>query len=58
MAGILRIPEVAQILSTPPIKANGKFNKMIVEIFRAMTRNFNSQYVYDYFFNPEKVKGK
>lgn len=28
------------------------------EIFKAMTKNFNYQYVYDYFFNPDKVKGK
>jgi hypothetical protein len=28
------------------------------EIFKAMTTNFNYQYVYDYFFNPDKVKGK
>lgn len=28
------------------------------EIFKAMTRNFNYQYVYDYFFNPGKVAGK
>lgn len=27
------------------------------EIFKAMTGNFNYQYVYEYFFNPEKVKG-
>ena len=26
------------------------------EIFKAMTTNFNYQYVYDYFFNPDKVK--
>ncbi len=28
------------------------------EIFKAMTNNFNFDYVYNYFFNPEKVKGK
>lgn len=28
------------------------------EIFKAMTKNFNYRYVYDYFFNPDKVKGK
>ena len=29
MAGILMIPDVNQILSIPPIIANGKFNMMI-----------------------------
>lgn len=28
------------------------------ELHRAMQRYFNYDYVYDYFFNPEKVKGK
>jgi hypothetical protein len=28
------------------------------EVHRAMLRYFNFDYVYDYFFNPEKVKGK
>lgn len=28
------------------------------EVHRAMLRYFNYDYVYDYFFNPEKVKGK
>lgn len=28
------------------------------EIFKAMTQNFNYQFVYDYFFAPEKTKGK
>ncbi len=28
------------------------------EIYKAMTTNFNYEYVYNYFFNPEKVKGK
>jgi hypothetical protein len=28
------------------------------EIFKAMTNNFNYQYIYDYFFNPDNVKGK
>ncbi len=28
------------------------------ELHRAMLRYFNYDYVYDYFFNPEKVKGK
>lgn len=27
------------------------------EIFKAMTTNFNYEYVYDYFFNPDKVRG-
>lgn len=27
-------------------------------LYKAMTKNFNYAYVYDYFFNPEKVKGK
>lgn len=27
-------------------------------LHQAMLRNFNFEYVYDYFFNPEKVKGK
>lgn len=27
------------------------------EIFKAMTSNFNYQYVYDYFYNPDKIKG-
>lgn len=38
--------------------ATEKSETVDLEIFRAMTRNFNYQYVYDYFFNPEKVKGK
>ena len=29
MAGILMIPDVNQMLSTPPIIANGKFNMMM-----------------------------
>jgi hypothetical protein len=29
-----------------------------LEIFNAMTSNFNYQYVYDYFFNTDNVKGK
>lgn len=28
------------------------------EVHRAMLRYFNFEYVYDYFFNPEKVKGQ
>ncbi|WP_460964163.1 hypothetical protein [Spirosoma litoris] len=28
------------------------------ELFRAITEHFNFDYVYDYFFNPEKVKGQ
>lgn len=28
------------------------------EIFKAMTGHFNYQYVYDYFFNPEKTQGQ
>ncbi len=28
------------------------------EIHRSMINHFNYEYVYDYFFNPEKVKGK
>ena len=31
MAGILMIPDVNQILSIPPIIANGKFNMMILD---------------------------
>jgi hypothetical protein len=27
-------------------------------IYQAMTEKFNYQYVYDYYFNPQKVKGK
>ncbi|GAB3800806.1 hypothetical protein GCM10028819_26840 [Spirosoma humi] len=28
------------------------------ELYRAITEHFNFDYVYDYFFNPEKVKGQ
>lgn len=37
--------------------ANEKSSTVEWEIFKAMTTHFNYQYVYDYFFNPEKVKG-
>jgi len=28
------------------------------EVYNAMLHNFNYEYVYNYFFDPEKVKGK
>ncbi len=37
--------------------ATEKSSTVVWEIFKAMTSNFNYQYVYDYFFNQEKVKG-
>ncbi len=33
MAGMLNMPDVSHTLSTPPINANGRFNKIMVEIF-------------------------
>jgi hypothetical protein len=36
-------------------KENGN---QLHELYRSLTEHFNYDYVYDYFFNPEKVKGK
>lgn len=36
-------------------KENGN---QLYEMYRSITENFNYDYAYDYFFNPEKVKGK
>jgi hypothetical protein len=30
----------------------------LYELYRALTEHFNYDYAYDYFFNPEKIKGK
>lgn len=38
--------------------ANEKSKTVNWEIFKAMTRNFNYQYVYDYFFSRDKIAGK
>lgn len=35
-------------------KENGN---QLYELFTALSQNFNYEYVYNYFFNPEKVKG-
>ena len=42
---------------TWPLQKNGTRVKAF-EVHRAMLRYFNYDYVYDYFFNPEKVKGQ
>jgi len=39
-----------------PNKANSK--TVIKEIYNSMVQNFNYQYVYDYFYNPEIIKNK
>lgn len=38
--------------------ANIQYNPYEREIHRSMTTHFNFDYVYDYFFNPEKIKNK
>jgi hypothetical protein len=38
--------------------ATEKSTTVAWEIYKAMTKNFNFEYVYNYFFNPDKVKGK
>ena len=40
-----------------PYKTKEDGNQLY-EMYRAITENFNYDYAYDYFFNPEKVKGK
>ncbi|MGZ8558807.1 MAG: hypothetical protein ACXWWC_10755, partial [Chitinophagaceae bacterium] len=39
-----------------PYKSKEDGNQLY-EMYRAITENFNYGYVYDYFFNPEKIKG-
>lgn len=43
---------------TTPSKIDYSTYTVRSEIFNAMLYNFNYQFVYDYFFNPGKVKGK
>src|SRR6185295_11151948 len=43
-------------ISWQPQKPNSRVKPY--EVHRAMVRYFNFDYVYDYFFNPDKVKGK
>jgi len=43
---------------TTPSKTDYSTYTVRSEIFNAMLYNFNYQFVYDYFFNPGKVKGK
>ena len=43
-------------ISWQPEKPNSRVKPY--ELHRAMLRYFNYDYVYDYFFNPEKVKGQ
>lgn len=44
------------IVVTFPFVTNDR-NNQLKEMYKAMTENFNYEYVYNYFFNPEKIKG-
>lgn len=50
--------DTPQIISISWENADNKSSTANWEIWKAMTTNFNFQYIYDYFFSPEKVKGK
>jgi hypothetical protein len=39
-----------------PFIAKDRGNQLL-EMYKAMSENFNYEYVYNYFFNPEKIKG-
>lgn len=47
-----------QLITISWENADNKSSTANWEIYKAMTKNFNFQYVYDYFFNSDKVKGK
>ncbi|UFH56858.1 hypothetical protein [Spirosoma sp. KNUC1025] len=38
--------------------ATSELGRKEYELYRAITEHFNFDYVYDYFFNPEKVRGQ
>lgn len=57
MYGLSR-QDTPQLISISWENADNKSSTAIWEIWKAMTTNFNFQFVYDYFFNPEKVNGK